>query len=126
MKLGEIYQSIGAWQKLAGINMKAGIAYKVLKYIKLVTAEYEIAEKQRVALIHEITGTVDGEDASIEPNTPEVMEYGNKVNVIMATESDLKLFAMDFKEVVDAVDEKDESLSIQDLSMLMPFFEAPE
>ncbi len=126
MKLGEIYQSIGVWQKLANINMKAGIAYKVLKYIKLVTAEYEIAEKQRVALIHEITSTVDGEDASIEPNTPEVVEYGNKVNVIMATESDLKPFAMDFKEVVDAVDEKDESLSIQDLSMLVPFFEAPE
>lgn len=125
MLLGEIFQSIAAWQKLSAVNMKPKLAYKILKYTKLVSAEHAIAEKQRVALIHEVTNTKEGEEAKIEPDTPEFVEYAQKFQAIMLTESDLKQLDMDFEEVVNAVDEKDESLAVGDLAMLEPFFQAP-
>ena len=64
--LGQIFQSIAAWQRLSGINMKPKLAYAILKYTKLVGDEHAVAEKQRIALIHELTNTSDGEDANIE------------------------------------------------------------
>ena len=123
--LGQVFQSIGAWQKLAAISMKAGMAYKILKYIREISDEHAIAEKQRVAIIHEITGTKDGEDARIDPESPEFVEYAKRFNAVLATESDLKPLDLCFAEVVDAVDEKDESLSAQDLAMWSLSFTVP-
>lgn len=125
MLLGQIFQSLEAWRKLSAVNMKPKLAYKLLKYTELVSAEHAIAEKQRVALIHEITDTKEGQDAKIEPNTPELETYVPKYNEIMLMESDLQPLEMDFEEVVDAVDEKDETLSVSDLAVLKPFFEIP-
>ncbi len=122
MLLGEIFQSMSAWQKLSSIPLKPKFAYRILKYIKLVTAEFEIAEKQRVALIHEITGTQEGQEAKIEPGTPELATYAKRFQEILVTPTDLKPLDMDFEEVVNAADEKDESLSVQDLAMLEVFF----
>ncbi len=129
MLLGEVFQSMSSWQKLSGINLPAKLAYKILKYTKLVSAEYEIAEKQRAALIHELTDTKEGEEARIEPNTPRAMEYAKKFQEVLVMDTDLKPLDMDFEEVVNAVGEKDESLSVQDLAMLEVFFvpvDAPE
>ena len=129
MLLGQIFQSIQSWQKLSAIPMRAKIAYAILKYSALVSDEHALAEKQRVALIHEITKTADGEDAKIEPGSPEFAEYIEKVNAVMTVEADLKPLDVDFSEVVAAVDEKDESLSVQDLALLEVFFadyKAPE
>lgn len=126
MLLGEIFQSIAVWQKLSGINLQARLAYRILKYTKLVSAEYEIAEKQRVALIHEITGTKEGEDAKIEPDTPELQEYVGKFNEIMLMESDLQQLDIDFEEVINSVDEKGEALTVNDLAMLELFFQTPD
>ena len=123
MLLGEIFQSIQAWQKLSSISLRAKLAYRLLKYTALVSAEHVIAEKQRVALIYEITGTKQGEEVKIEPDTPEFREYVEKFNAVMVTESDLKQLDMDFEEVVNAVDEKEESLTVNDLAMLEPFFQ---
>lgn len=122
MLLGQIFQSIAAWQKLSGINLQAKLAYKILKYTKLVQAEHEIAEKQRIGLIHTITDTKEGEDAKIEPDTPEFVAYIKEFNEVMLTESTLKPLDMDFEEVVNAVDEKDESLTVSDLALLESFF----
>lgn len=122
MLLGQVFQSLGAWRKLSAINLKAKLAYKLLKYTALVSAEHAITEKQRVSLIHEITDTKDGQEAKIEPDTPEFAEYIGKFNEIMLTESDLPQFDMDFEEVVNAVDEKDESLTVSDLALLEVFF----
>lgn len=126
MQLGQIFQSIESWRKIASVNLKPKIAYAILKYTKLVSAEHEIADKQRVALIHEITGTKDGENASIEPNTPEFTEYVKKVGEVMSQESDLPGLALSFDEVIDALDGKDNVLSVSDLAILEPFFSIPE
>ena len=122
MLLGQIFQSIDSWKKLSSVNLKPKIAYAVLKYTKLVGDEHAIAEKQRVALIHEITGTQAGEDAKIEPNSPEFAEYITKVNEIMSQESSLEQINLGLEEVVNALDGKDDVLSISDLAMLEPFF----
>ena len=122
MKLGQIFQSIESWRKLSAVNLKPKIAYAILKYTKLVGDEHAIAEKQRVTLIHEITDTKDGEDAKIEPGSPEFVEYVTKLNEIMAQESELKPIDLELEEVVNALDGKDDVLSITDLAMLEPFF----
>lgn len=126
MLLGQVFQSIATWQKLAGINLKAKLAYKLLKYTALVSAEHAIADKQKVALIHEITGTKEGEEAKIEQDSPEMKEFAPRFQEVMLTESTLEPLNMDFEEVVNAVDEKDESLTVSDLAMLEPFFVVKE
>jgi len=122
MKLGEVFQSIEAWRKLSSITMRPKLAYAILKYVKLITTEYEIAEKQRVALIHELTNTKEGEDARIEAGTPEFTEYVKRFTEIMGVESSLPRCELDFAEVVNAVDGKDDVLTVNDLALLEPFF----
>lgn len=122
MTLGQIFQSTSAWQKLSAINMKAALAYKILKYVKAVGEELAIVEKQRVSLVHEAAGTKPGEDVSLEPGTSEFQEYAEKFGAVLATESDLEPIGLVLAQIVDAVDEKDESLSVKDLAMLEPFF----
>jgi len=122
MLLGQIFQSMPSWRKLSAVNMKPAVAYKILKYTKAVDAEYEVAEKQRVALIHEITGTKEGEQASIEPDSPMMPEYVGKLNEIMSQEVSLQKIDLDFDEVVSVLDGKDDVLSVSDLAMLEPFF----
>jgi hypothetical protein len=126
MLLGQVFQSVGAWRKLSAVNLKPKIAYAILKYTKLVSEEHAIAEKQRVMLIHEITKTNEGEKASIEPDTPEFMEYISGLNEIMSQESSLKKIDINMDVVIDALDGKDDVLSVSDLAMLEPFFAAKE
>ncbi len=123
MLLGQVFQSVGAWRKLSAVNMKPSVAYKILKYTKAVNAEFDIAEKQRVLLIHDITETEDGQDASIEPNSEEFAEYATRLSAVMSQESDLGQCELDFGVVVDALDGKDDVLSVSDLAQLEPFFQ---
>ncbi len=122
MNLGTIFQSIESWRKLSNVNMKPAVAYKILKYTKLVSAEHEIAEKQRVALLRDITGTADGEDAKIEPNSPEFVEYVKRFDEIMSQESSLDKIGLGLDAVIAALDGKDDVLSVADLAKLEPFF----
>ncbi len=123
MRLGQLFSSVTAWQKLAAISLKAKVAYKILKYTKYVSAEHEVAEKQRVALIHEITDTKDGEDAKIEPGSDEFVEYATKFNEIMATEINFEQIKLKLEDVVELLDDKPDALSVSDLALLEPFFE---
>jgi hypothetical protein len=120
MNLGQIFQSMSVWNKLASVPMKPMIAYKILQYTKKVNAEFEIVEKQRVALIHEITGTKEGENTKIEPNTPEFDLYLERINEILLVESDLEKLDINFEEVLGSL--KEDVLTVQDLALLEPFF----
>ena len=123
MLLGQLFSSVTAWQKLSAIPLKPKVAYKILKYTRYVSREHEIAEKQRVALIHEVTGTKEGEDAKIEPGSPEFVEYAEKFNEIMATEVKFEQIKLKLEDVVELLDDKPDALSVSDLAMLEPFFE---
>ncbi len=123
MLLGTIFQSVTAWQKLSAIPLKPKVAYKLLKYTRYVSNEHEIAEKQRVALIHEITGTKDGEDAKIEPGSSQFVEYAERFSEIMATEVKFEQVKLKLEDVVELLDDKPDALSVSDLALLEPFFE---
>jgi len=122
MQLGHIFQSIQSWQTLAALKMHPQTAYQILKYSKLIAAEYEIAEKQRVALIREITGITEG-DATIEPGTDQFTDYVTRFNEILATESDLKPYNGSLYDVLAAVGKnQDNALSAQNIAQLEVFF----
>ena len=121
MKLGHIFQSIKTWQTLSSLKMHPQTAYQILKYSRLIAAEYEIAEKQRVALIREITGITEG-DATIEPGTDQFTDYVTRFNEILATESDLPQYNGSLFDVLSALNKDQNVLSAQDLSQLEVFF----
>ncbi len=122
MNCGHVFQSITPWKKLAAIQMKPKLAYKILKYVKKVFAENDVIEKQRINMVYEITGTAPGADAKIEPNTPEFETYFKRLNEILAVEIGLEKIDLKFEDVIESVDEKDESLSVSDLATLEEFF----
>lgn len=122
MLLGQIFQSIESWRKLSSLCITPKTAYKILKYTKLVGAEHEIAEKQRVALIHEITGTKDGEDAKIEPESSEFVEYVKRFNEIMLQEVDLPKIDLKMDDIIEAIPDNNDTLTVSDFAMLEPFF----
>ncbi len=122
MLLGEIFQAMESWKKLSAVPMKPSLGYRLLKYTKLVSAEYEVAEKQRVELIREISGTKEGQDAKIEPDTPEFKEYVKRFQEVLTVETALKQVDVKFDRVMKAVGEIDGVLTVTDLATLEPFF----
>lgn len=123
MLLGEVFQAMNSWRALAVVKMQPQMAYKVLKYVRLVSAEWEIIEKQRVALIYEVSGAVEGRDVKLEPDSEEFAEYVKKFNEVLQTESDLKEFRGSLDGVMAAVRDDDGNvLSVSDLATLEGFF----
>ena len=122
MLCSQVFQSIKSWQKLSNINMKPKLAFKILMYTKKVADEHKAIDELRVALVHEITNTQPGSEVKIKPDTEEFFKYVKGLQEILLVESNLKPIDLDFEEVVNAVDEKDESLTVADLSALEPFF----
>jgi len=123
MLLGQIFQSTNSWAKLSRVNMKPKIALTILRYSKAVSAEYDLVEEKRKALIHEITKTEPGTEAKIEPGSDDLAEYVNRFNEILQLDSSVEQIQLKLSEAVDAVDEKDETLTVQDLAVLEPFFD---
>lgn len=126
MKLGEVFQAMESWKALAAVKMQPQMAYKVLKYVKLVSAEWEIVEKQRVALLYEVSGVAEGQDVRLEPDTPEFAEYVAKFNEVLLTESDLVKCGGTLDDVMAVVRDDDGNvLSVSDLATLEGFFGEP-
>jgi hypothetical protein len=125
MKLGQIFSSISMWQKLAQVKMSPAIAYSILKYVRLLGQEHELVEKQRVAIIREITNTKDGEDASIAMDTPEHSMYVERFAAVLDVESDIKCCDGKFCDLIEAVSRNKEfELTVQEIATLEPFFAA--
>jgi len=123
MILGEVFQAMNSWRALAAVKMQPQMAYRVLKYVKLLSQEWEIIEKQRVALIREIAGVAEGQDAKIEPGSEEFNEYVTRFNEVLQTESDLVKFDGALDDVMAAVrDDESNVLSVSDLVVLENFF----
>ena len=122
MLLGQIFSSIESWRKLSGVNMKPTVAYAILKYTALVTNEAEIVEKQRTALIHEVSGTEPGTEVKLGPEEPGWEKFVAGFNDILSQESSLGQIDIGMETVIDALDGKDDVLSVSDLARLEPFF----
>lgn len=122
MNFGQIYQSINAWEKLAAINMKPKVAFVILRYSKLVRSEFELVNTKREELIREIADVEKEQDVKLEPGTPELATFIEKFNEMLQCSSPLCQIDMKLEDAIEAVDEKDETLTVQDLAFLEPFF----
>lgn len=121
MTLGNVYFAYAAWQELAKLQYSPKVAYALLKYVKRLAEEHAIVEQQRIALIHEITKTEAGAQASIQLNTPEYTEYATKFGEVLATDCDLEKFSMSMDELLESIADSDSALSAQQLSLVEPF-----
>ncbi len=125
MLLGQISDSLQSWRKLSVVNMKPKVAYAILKYTKKVEAEAEVVEKQRTALIYEVSGAEPGTEVKLGPEEPGWEKFAKGFGEILAQKSDLDRIDMEMETVVDALDGKDDVLSVSDLARLEPFFATP-
>ncbi len=124
MNCGQIANSIEAWRKLSGIPMSPAIALKILRYTKIVANDYEIIEKLRVSTVREIAGVGDGENAEIFKDSPKYQECIERINAIMGSASTLPQIDFSLEVVVIALEGRNDILTVSDLAVLEPFFQA--
>jgi hypothetical protein len=126
MKLRQIYEAQETWQNLAALKLPAQTAYKLMKYTKLVSAEIKIIEERRIALIKE-SGTADASGAvAVKPDTPEFDKFLTDFGEFLATESDLALFDLALNSLIDLAGKAQNTLSVNNLVALEPFFKSEE
>lgn len=126
MTLGDIYAAHDAWRRVAGLTFPPQAAYRLLKYVKQVTAEYEVVEQQRVTLIRNIAGANDSEAVTLTSNTPAYTRFASEFHLVIEMDSDLKPFDLSLPALIDLLGkEQGNVLSVQDLSLLEPFFIEP-
>lgn len=126
MILGQIFQSKQSWQKLSSMKMRPQVAYKILRYTRRVDEEFALIEKQREAALRRAAGVEEG-NVSLEPDTPEFIEFAKEFNEVLMTESDMPKFGRKLSYVLESVAEgQDDVLTISDLAMLEPFFKDEE
>ncbi len=121
MKLGDIYGGFPVLGKIAQIKMNPKRSYLILKYFRILGQEYEMIEKQRVALIHEITRTNDGEEASVKSGSPEFASYVEKFSAVLEVESDIAICALTMDALLEEISD---GLTMQEVGALEPLFTA--
>ena len=123
MKLLNVFASNVAWGKVTQLRMNPRMAYAILKYARLVASEYEIVEKSRIALIHELTNTKEGENVSITPGTTVHDDYVKRFSGILDVEAELNPSVLKLDDLLSAISEdQTNSLSALDIGALEPFF----
>jgi hypothetical protein len=123
MKLLSIFMAFPVFGKISQLKMNPKTAYRILKYTRTLGQEYDIIEKQRVSIIHELTNTKDGENASIVPGTSEHELYISRFGSILDVESDIQTFGCSMDEFLDKIsDDKASDLTAIEISSIEPFF----
>ena len=126
MKLANVFNARPAMMRLATLKMAPKVAYDVLKFSRRFDAEFEIAEKQRVTLLMEISGAGEGEDITIEPNSPEFDRFAAAFDEVLAVEIDMAVCPMTMDALIAALDASEgNTLSVQDIALLEVLFETP-
>ena len=127
MKLANVFMAKEAMSQLAQAKLAPKVAYRVLKFAKKFEAEFGIVESQRVAILREVAEVKEGEDAKIEPGTPEMTSFFEKFAPVLDTDCELEACPLKFDALMDALDsEEGNVLSAQDLALLEPLFESDE
>lgn len=121
MKLFEIIQAADAWAQLSTLKIPPMTAYRLMKYAKTVAAEAELIEQQRIKILRDVTGVVQGE-IRLEPGTEKFREFVDEFNPYLQGESDLKPMDMTLSGLVDLLSKDGNALSVQHLANLEPFF----
>ncbi len=122
MKLGNVFLGKSFLNRVAQLKIKPVVAYRLLKYLKQIDEEYNIIEKQRVALIHKITNTEPGTQVELKYDTDEFNEYVKSFDEILSVESELKTDLTIDLIIESLSDENGNELTVQELAQIEPFF----
>jgi hypothetical protein len=123
MKLSNVVAANMVWRKILQLRVKPAMAYTLLKYSRLIEAEFAIVETTRVALIHELTNTKEGEEVTLQPGTDAYKAYVDRFSAILDVDSELKPSELKFDTLLSALaDDQTNILSATDLGVLEPFF----
>ena|SRR3990167_2803647 len=128
MKLGDILASRNAWTQLAQVRLPAVKAYHLFKYMKLITAEQDIIELRRVAILRRISGAPEGVPVTLEPGTADYDTFVLEFAEFLETRSELPDFPnMNMDNFMDIIgDEDGNRLSVSDIALLEPFMHKSE
>jgi hypothetical protein len=127
MKLANVFMAKEAWGRLSQLKMPPKTAYTLLKYVKLFDVEHSVLEQQRSKLIRDAAGVKEDENASLASGTPEHAAFWEKFSAVLDTDCELELIPLDFGQLLDTLGaEQGNALSVQDLSVLEPFFAKKE
>lgn len=120
MKLGNVVLASDAFNHLATLRMPPQMAYRLLKYGRLLSAERELAEQQRIAIVRKVSGIAEG-NVTLEPGTPEYQQFVTEYGEALEVKSDLAPLDLTLDELLEAIG-SDGALSITDLGNLEPLF----
>jgi hypothetical protein len=120
MKLGQVVLASDAFNHLATLRMPPQMAYRLLKYVRLLSAERELAEQRRVAIIRKVSGVSEG-NVNLDAGTPEYQQFVAEYGEALEVEVDLPELDDTLKELLDAIG-TESSLTVTDLANLEPFF----
>lgn len=125
MKLVDVWNARNAVNTLAQLKKPPKIAYRLLKYSKQFSAEFDVCELARVGFVYEVAGVAPGTpNVSLEPGTPEFAAFVAKFNEFLGAESDLAPLDMGMGALIEALDaEHGNVLSETELALLEPFFQ---
>lgn len=125
MKLLQIWNARPAWTTLSALRKPPGVAYRLLKYERLLDAELLTIEKMRNEAIFK-AANIDsgaGSTVSLAPGTAEFQAFAEDFGAFLDTESELKPFDLDMDGLMAALDSQaGNTLAESDLSLLEPFF----
>lgn len=124
MKLYSILASRDAWQRLTALKMPPAKAYRLRKYCRMVDADLAVIEEERVKLLREASGVMEGAVA-LQEGTPEHQDFILKFAEFLTADSDLPTIDADLDEIIEMLNgEQSNAISVADLAALEPFFKA--
>jgi hypothetical protein len=126
MKLADVFASQEAWRRLSQVRLPAARAYELFKYLKLVTAEYEILEQRRVAVLRRISGAAEGMPVSLEAGTPAHDQFIMEFGAFLDADSDLQPLAMSFDKLMELLSADSNLLSVAEMALIEPFCQTEE
>ena len=127
MKLYQLWNVKNAWNVMTSLKKSPQLAYRLLKYGKLIRDELAICEEKRLAFVYEVSGAAPGETVDIPAGTPEFTVFLGKFNEFLQQDSDLPWAGMTLDELIGALgSEVGNCITENELELLEPFFTKPE
>ena len=125
MRLLDIWVAKEAWLHLMQMKKSPQMAYRLYKYGELVLAELQACDQHRQDLIREISGISDpNTPVEIEPDTPQMTEYGERFNAFLKEESDIPKLTINMENMINSLAEVDgNDINEHQLKMLETFFQ---
>lgn len=108
---------------MSALRKPPGVAYRLLKYERLVDAEFAIIDKSRNEIITKAASAESGSAVELKLGTPEFEAANSEFLAFLETNSELKPCELDMDDLTTALDaQPGNALAESDLALLEPFF----